>query len=288
MKRPCPIGWIVSLVALHTALGTGGCSKDSAGAASDAGSADARSRVATRDGGPPPLLAAPPWGSGPRPPIPDPPMPPDPNVPIGPVPGRAPDWDLDTGDGARDYARRYAYFTGRYSDGFSCMDFSASRLTGTQRRVEVRATGACPGAGSVRDVFLVDVAGDHITVDDKTARAPLARWPDGSDPEGQASREVPQYTNMPDWKSPMKDVLTSAGLLPIRVQGYGRGTYPVITLAAWHGAVQQGAPPDVLRPLADSLCKTGANMPFAILAAFDRSHLLRVRCAPTTTRWDTL
>lgn len=201
---------------------------------------------------------------------------------------RQPDWDLSKDDPARDYARRYAFFTRRYPDGLECVEFGASEVSTDVRRVTVTTAAACPtggGAGTVRDVFLVDVAGDHLTVDDKTKRNPLAKWPDGSDPEGPASPQIREIGDMKNWKSPLQDALIKQLLAPLRMQSYGRGTYPVVSIAGWHGVVQLNAPPDALQPLADAVCGANDSMPMAIVAGFDRSHVLRISC-PAATRWD--
>ncbi len=206
-----------------------------------------------------------------------------------PPPGlRQPDWDLSKDDPARDYARRYAFFTRRYPDGLDCVEFGPSEASSNVRRVTVTTAAACPtggGAGTVRDVFLVDTAGDHLTVDDKTKRSPLAKWPDGSDPEGPASPQIREVGDMKNWKSPLQDALLKQQLAALRMQSYGRGTYPVVSIAGWHGVVQLDAPPDALQPLADALCAANDNMPMAIVAGFDRAHVLRITC-PASTRWD--
>lgn len=201
---------------------------------------------------------------------------------------RQPDWDLAKDDPARDYARRYAFFTKRYPDGLDCVEFGASTPVRDVRQVVVSTAAACPTGGpvgTVRDVFLVDVAGDHLTVDDKTKRNPLAKWPDGSDPEGPAAPDIREITDMRSWKTPLYDALIKQGLAPLRVQAYGRGTYPVVSIAGWHGAVQLNAAPDALQPLADAMCGANSNMPMGIVAGFDRAHLLRITC-PSATRWE--
>jgi hypothetical protein len=203
-----------------------------------------------------------------------------------PKPTREPDWDLSADDPARDYARRYAYFTKRYTDGFACAEFGASQPAGNQKRVEVKTAANCPGAGATRDVFLVDVAGDHLSVDDKSKRDPLALWPDGSDPEGPPALPIREIDRMQDWKSPLQDAVKKNLLVAVRVQSYGRGTYPLISLAGWHDAVQLDAPADALRPFTDALCSANGNMPLGVLSAMDRTRILRVRCP--SIRWDKL
>jgi hypothetical protein len=199
---------------------------------------------------------------------------------------RQPDWDLSPDDPARDYARRYAFFTKRYPD-FTCIEFGPGVKAQDVWQITVKTSAGCPGAGTVRDVFLVDVAGDHLTVDDKTRRDPLARWPDGSDPEGPASTTVRETTDMKGWKSPIRDALLKLSIAALRMQSYGRGTYPVISIAAWRPPFTLNAPADAMQPLADAMCGANDNMPMAIVAGFDRAHVLRIRC-PSATKWDTL
>ncbi len=204
-----------------------------------------------------------------------------------PTPSREPDWDLDTADAARDYVRRYAFFTKRYGENLDCVDLGASQPAGDKRRVEVKTAPSCPGAGTVRDVFMVDVAGDRLGVDDPAKRDPLARWPDGSSPDGPSTEKVREIVDMKNWQSPVRAVFGHQSLVPVRVQAYGRGTYPVVSIAGWHGPLQRNASPDAFKPLAEELCRTTGGMPLGIFAAMDRVHLLRVRC-PAATRFDTL
>ncbi len=205
---------------------------------------------------------------------------------LPPRPSREPDWGLDPDDPARDYVRRYVAGTSRYGGGqLDCLDIAASTDAGDRRRVEVRTAARCPGAGTVRDVFLVDVAGDRLSVDDPAKRDPLARWPDGSDPGGPPG-PLRDAGDTHAWKGAMKDVIRDEQLVAIRVQALGRGTYPLVTLAGWHGTVKLGAPPETLQPFADKLCRAG-GIPMAFLAGIDRSNILRIRC-PGGARWERL
>jgi hypothetical protein len=206
---------------------------------------------------------------------------------LPPKPGREPDWDLDASDAARDYVRRYALATKRYGASPECADIRPSTRTGDRVTVEVRTAAACPGAGTVRDVFVVDVAGDRLSVDDKATRDPLARWPDGSDPEAPP-RDVLNTSDMRKWNGALKDaVFGKFQLVVIRVQMYGRGSYPVVTIAGWHGAVNMSATPDDLRSLDDDLCRANEGAPLGIIAGIDRANILRIRC-PGPARWDRL
>lgn len=212
-------------------------------------------------------------------------------------PGRDPDMDLDPTDPASDYVRRYVSATKRYGDNkLDCIDVEPSKPAGDKRSVEVRNAATCatpaPGQtpGAVRDVFMVDVASDHLSVDDPTKRAPLERWPDGSDPEGPPGPKVREIDDTVHWKAPLNDAVRSQMLVPMRLQAYGRGSYPVVTLAGWYGVVRPGASPDSLRPMATALCAGNAGMPLGLVTAMDRSQILRIRCGKDgpTTRWQDL
>jgi hypothetical protein len=215
------------------------------------------------------------------------PSPPPRDVPS--KPSREPDWDLDGADAAREYVRRYVTATKRYGDDLHCVELrpsSPTSLMRDRRTVEVSGTGRCSPAGGVRDVFLVDVAGDRLTLDDKTQRAALARWPDGSDPEGPAG-DVRRIDDLRKWKGNLGEIFREKMLVPVRVQAYGRGTYPVVTIAGWHGDVVPTAPLDDLASIARELCKADDDLPLGIFAGIDRSLMLRVQC-PGEARWDRL
>jgi hypothetical protein len=209
---------------------------------------------------------------------------------LPPKPRREPDWDLDPDDAARDYVRIYAIATKRYGDSLDCVVLGPSRAGPGGRRVEVKAAPGCADAGGVIDVFVVDVAADHLTVDDKSSHLGLARWPDGSDPEGPPAKPVRQVTDMKHWTTALHDAITTRQLVAIRLQTYGRGTYPIITLAGWHGAVHPGATPDDLKSLAQDLCHANGGLPLAFFAGIDRANTLLIRCpfSPANVRWDRL
>jgi hypothetical protein len=276
-------GLLATLATAATTLGAAGC--DSCGKAppEPAGSSSDGSALATASPSANPRLARDDAGHlVPR--TAAPPIALDATIPDKPK--REPDWDLDSDDPARDYVRRYTLGTRRYGDALDCIDVGPSQAAGDRRRVEVRTAAGCPGAGTVRDVFLVDVALDRLTVDDKATRDPLARWPDGSDPEGPAGA-VREIGSLREWNGEPKNALQGQLLVPIRVQTYGRGTYPVVTLAGWHGIVAPGADPETLRGLSDSLCRATHGAPMALFGGLDRSVILRVRC-PGGTRWEKL
>ena len=135
-------------------------------------------------------------------------------------------------------------------------------------------------------MFLVNAAGDRLSVDDKAKRDPLARWPDGSDPEGPAN-DVRQVDDLRKWQGPLGQEFRALLLVPIRVQAYGRGTYPVVTIAGWHGAVTPATSAEDLQGIAAELCKSNGGLPLGIFANIDRSRMLRIRC-PASARWDRL
>ena len=123
-------------------------------------------------------------------------------------------------------------------------------------------------------------------LDDKTLRAPLALWPDGSDAEGPPGK-VMEAADLRKPKDNVTAALRQMQLVPIRMQFYGRGTYPVVTLAGWHGDVVPTASEDELRPTAEALCKATHDMPLAFFGGINRSRILRIRC-PGAARWDDL
>jgi hypothetical protein len=220
--------------------------------------------------------------------IPSTPPPPEDLSKLPPKASREPDWDLDHDDPARDYVTRYVQATTRYGDQTPCVAVQASKAKGSRRLVEVRddPTSTCGGASeAVRDVFLVDVAGDRLTRDDPRASPPLKRWPDGSDPEGPPGK-TGSVDDVPKWASPIHDALTALKLSAMRVELLGRGSYPVITLAGWYGAVKLRASPDDLKPAAEKLCAGNAALAMTLFGGLDRANALRIRCHPSTARWD--
>lgn len=216
--------------------------------------------------------------------------PPEPGDAGPPKPRREPDWDLGSDDAASEYVNRYVVATHRYGDAVECMRVEASLPSGDKRSVSVRVRRdrpACKDPGVVRDVFLVDVAADRLSLVHDGSPSPLARWPDGSDPEGPPG-EVRAVDDLRVWKGDLRDVLgKQMQLVPIRAQLYGRGSYPVVTIAGWHGDVVANAPRDKLDAAAAKMCKANDAMPLALFAGLDRSSILRVRC-PGSARWEKL
>jgi hypothetical protein len=223
---------------------------------------------------------------------------PPPEVPDSgpPKPQREPDWDLDPDDPWHDYVTRYVRATSRYGDAADCVVIGKGDGAGGKRNVTVRndPKGSCgpltPKDDSVRDVFVVDVAADRLSVDDPDKRARLARWPDGSDPGGPAKKDIRGVDDLHQWKASMHDELRDMKLTAIRGQVYGRGTYLVLTLAGWRDPILPTMTPDQLRPTAERLCKSNGGSPLGVFAGLDRSNMLRVTCGPdgAKTRWDKL
>jgi hypothetical protein len=159
---------------------------------------------------------------------------------------------------------------------------SANRQEGSAT-VEVRG---CSGGDAPLESFEVHVAEDRLSIKG-TPSKPLAPWPDGSDPGGPASppREEP---DLREWRSPLKEALSSLNLLPIRVQHYARGTYPVVTLAGWRNPVAPGAADSAMKEVAEKICAATSGVPAGFFAGIDRSTMLRVRCGPPRARWEQL
>ncbi len=196
-------------------------------------------------------------------------------------------WDLDPMDPARDYVRRYVFATKRYANAFECVQIGKSVPQGTKSRVEVREAPSpkCKTGTAVRDVFLVDVAGDRLTVDDPAVRAPLVVWPDESRPNEKAAPVV-SINRIREWKTPMADMFELLRLTPIRIQGYGRGSYLVITLSGWHTPITRDAADGKIKEALKRLCEANDGQPFAIASALDPPVWLRASCAAGTYKWD--
>ena len=212
-------------------------------------------------------------------------------------PSREPDWDLDTTDPARDYVTRYLHATARYGDKTLCVIASPSTDNGTseapprggphpnsaRKRVEVKddPKASCFAGGgasdSVRDVFLVDAMGDRLSLEDPEKGATLRKWPDGSDPEGPAGA-LSAIDVSKGWKSPLREAIVALQQSPIRAQFYGRGTYPVVTLAGWHSPISEHGDTSGLVALAEKLCGANGNNPIGFVTALNRVDMLRVRC----------
>jgi hypothetical protein len=218
------------------------------------------------------------------------PPPLDPDA-MAPIAKREPDWDLDKRDPARDYVRRYIWGVARYGDMSRCVDAQPS--TPANGKAEVHVADAvpprCPPTG-VDETFAVDVPGDRLELVRKQVdRSKLRPWLDGSDPGAPAKTPVPEFANPNKWNTPTGQAMKEARLVPIRIQMYGRGTYPFVMLAGWPAWFPRTIDQASRDAFAAKICAGSQGMPLAIGAGLDRSNVLRVRCgdAPTAV-WDVL
>ena len=218
------------------------------------------------------------------------PPPIDPDA-MSPVAKRDPDWDLDRRDPARDYVRRYVWGVARYGETSHCVDAQPSVPAGgkTTVRVADAVPPHCPPTG-VDETFAVDVAADRLElVKQQVDRPKLKPWLDGSDPYGPPKTPVPEFAAPTKWNTPAGKVLKDARLTPIRIQMYGRGTYPFVILAGWPEWFPRTMDQGTRDAFAAKLCSGSAGMPLVIGAGLDRSNVLRVRCGDTPTGvWDQL
>ena len=211
-----------------------------------------------------------------------------PDVPGAPT--HEPTWDLGTADPAREVVARYVRSTKRYGDTTECALVGPSvEATEGARRVTVKddPKSRCGGAAE-RDIFVVDVAGDRLRLDAAggDGGSALAKWPDGSDPGGPPS-SVRSMEDTGDWPSALNDVMKGMKLTIVRVQLYGRGTYPVVTLAGWRDPLKLMAAPKELAAVIAKLCRATKGEGLAILGGLNRRDLLRIKC-PADARWEQL
>lgn len=205
-----------------------------------------------------------------------------------PAPKREPDFDLDLDDPSRDYVSRYVRATKRYGDKTACVSFGKSYEKAGRRAVDVRddPKSSCGGTSdALRDTFLVDVGADRMKLDDPKGRPPLAKWPDGSEPDAKPGPAL-SIDDFKKFASPVVDEINKQKLTVIRVQLYGRGTYPLFTLAGWRDPIAANVAPDDVKPLMAKLCAANDNKPFSFVAGINRSTTLRVRCPSGDARWD--
>jgi hypothetical protein len=193
--------------------------------------------------------------------------------------------DLDGEDPARDYVKRYVFATKQYGDKTDCILLGKSTERDGKRAVEVRETPKCGKGNAVRDVFYVDVAGDRLTVDDPTTRASLQPWPDGSAPDGPPA-QITEYMTLREWRAPLGDELAKLKMSPIRVQIYGRVTYPLITVTGWRAPLSHETKDDELRKAGQELCMTTEGRPFALTSATEIWALLRFKCPEGRYTWE--
>lgn len=199
------------------------------------------------------------------------------------------DWDLDKDDPAFDYVERYVESTRRYGLERNCVHAQPSRVENGRTLVDTRdsSDGNCKGTNAVRDTFAVFVDQDRLELADPTRGAPLGDWPDGSSPTGMPTPAPKEGPPIDQWVSPLPKAFEALQLVPLRVQFYGRGSYPVISIAAWHGPMTLASSPAQLAQDARKICEASAGFPLGVIATMDRSTVLRIRC-PESTRWDHL
>jgi hypothetical protein len=197
-----------------------------------------------------------------------------------PQASRDPDWGLDPSDPAKDYVSRYLRATKRYGEHSACVVVRPSTFAGGRSVVETRndGSGTCGKADDLRDRFFVVVATDTMSLDDSLHQPKLRAWPDGSDTDGPPKR-VTDIQDLHTWKAALRDTFHKLQLAPLRVQLYGRGTYPVVSIAGWHGPVQRTMTSADLEAPAKALCDANDGEPLGILAGVDRTTLLQISCA---------
>ncbi len=210
---------------------------------------------------------------------------------IVPVAKRDPDWDLEPQDPARDYVRRYVWGVSRYGDMSPCVDAQAS--VPENGKATVRVVDAypphCPPTG-VDEIFAVDVSADRLElVHQQSDRPKLAKWFDGSDPLGPAKAPVPEFANPAKWTTPTGDVFKDAQLAVVRIQLYGRGTYPFVMVAGWPQWFPRDSDQATRDAFAVKVCTASKGLPLAVAAGLNRSDVLRIRCGEHPTGiWETL
>jgi hypothetical protein len=205
-----------------------------------------------------------------------------------PLASREPDMGLDPADPSRDYVARYLKASQRYGAQSGCVVVKPSTFSDKTSAVETRndASGKCGKPDALRDRFLVSIATDRMSLDESLHQPKLKSWPDGSDPDGPAAKLI-DLQDLRGWKASLRDVFRSLQLAPLRVQLYGRGTYPVISIAGWHGPVLRTMTPDQLQAPAKAFCNANDGQPIGIIAGLDRATLLRITC-PGTAHFESL
>jgi hypothetical protein len=83
----------------------------------------------------------------------------------------------------------------------------------------------------------------------------------------------------------MADAFQKLQLSPIRIQGYGRGTYLLITLAGWRAPLARDASDVEMKDAANKLCAVNDGRSFAVTTPFDARTWLRIKC-DGTWRWE--
>jgi hypothetical protein len=200
------------------------------------------------------------------------------------------DWTFDAEDPGRDYVGRYLRATLRYGRDTACVLLGKSNFRNGEAVIEVRnpADSTCGPPGALRDTFVADVAIDRIKLDDPSHQAPLRAWPDGSAPDGPPS-EVADVQNLVKWRSPLHDAIKKQQLWPLRIQLYGRGTYPVVSIAGWHGTFDPKGDVEALKGAARDLCVATDQSPLGFVTGQGGAveQMLRIDC-PANPHWERL
>jgi hypothetical protein len=218
------------------------------------------------------------------------PAPPLPGADGGGEAHRRVDWTFDAEDPARDYVGRYLRASLRYGRDTACVLLGKSTFRNGEAVVEVRnpADNTCGAPGALRDTFVADVATDRIKLDDRSHQAPLRPWPDGSAPDGPAN-EVADVQNLVKWRSPLHDAIKKQQLWPLRIQLFGRGTYPVVSIAGWHGTFDPKGDVEALKSAAHDLCAANDQSPLGFVSGQGGTveQMLRIDC-PANPHWERL
>jgi hypothetical protein len=205
-----------------------------------------------------------------------------------PIATREPEWTFNPDDPAKDYVGRYIKATVRYGEENSCILLSPSTFKNGDSIVEVRnpADGSCGKPAELRDRFIANVSTDRLRIDDPDHHPALKAWPDGSMPDAAAGLVV-TVPDLHKWRTPLHEEIKKQQLYPLRVQLYGRGTYPVVTLAGWHALFDPKGDLAALKAPAQELCAATNGLPMGFFAEPNRTMLLRVDC-PDNPHWEKL
>jgi hypothetical protein len=199
-----------------------------------------------------------------------------------------PDWTFDPEDPARDYVGRYLKATLRYGAETACVVLGKSSFRNGESVVEVRNPGdaSCGKPAELRDRFFASVSTDRMRLDDADHHPALRPWPDGSLPD-QPPGLVTIIQPLKGWKTAVHDVIKKQQLYALRVQLYGRGTYPVVLIAGWHALFDPKGDLAALKPAAEELCTANNGSPMGFIAELDHTQMLRVDC-PDKPHWQSL
>src|SRR5262249_11099583 len=159
----------------------------------------------------------------------------------------------------------YVRATNRYGAKTACARASASRSDGGRALVDVAGgkDAPCSLGGAVLDTFAVRASADRPELAGPKRGAALAEWPARSAPGGPPGGKVPAEDDLHKWTSPLHELLSGMHFTAIRVQYYGRGSYPVVTLAGWRDPIRPGGADD-LHDLAQKICGATKGAPVGL------------------------